>query len=242
MKYACKSDIGKRSRNEDAFRIPAEAEPVPLLAVADGMGGHAAGAVASRLVIGGLNEVLPSLPYSDPVDFLRRAVQAVNLDVYRAAQDDPRLLGMGSTLVCALLYPDKFYAANVGDSRLYRFDGEALFRITTDHSLVEMLVQEGQITPEEAWHHPKRNLITRAMGPAEHVEPDIFEESWKAGDMLLLCSDGLSGSVSPEQLRRVLASPDSPEEKCDALVQLALDEGATDNITVVLALHEGGGV
>lgn len=240
MNYASKSVVGKRARNEDLCRIPNSLEAIPFVAVADGMGGHAAGSVASKLVINGLNEELSSIRGDDPIGVLKRAISTVNLDVFRAAEDDASLRGMGSTLVCALLYESRFIAANVGDSRLYHYDGETICQVTTDHSLVEILLSQGHITPEEALHHPNRNLITRAMGLGIHVEADIFDRTWKCGDILLLCSDGLSGSVSPDEMKEILASALSLEEMCDRLVALADQNGATDNISVVLAHCEGG--
>ncbi len=240
MIYASKSSIGRRARNEDLFRVPKQEESVPFVAVADGMGGHAGGSVASKLVITGLNEELRSIRGDDPVGVLLRAVSAVNMDVYRTGQDSADLSGMGSTLVCALLFPTRFIAANVGDSRLYHFDGEKLDQVTVDHSLVEVLLQSGNITPEEARVHPDRNIITRAMGLSARVEADIFDRVWNPGDILLLCSDGLSGSVPHEKMQSVLASAAPLDELCDTLVSSALDHGATDNITVVLVQNEEG--
>jgi protein phosphatase len=240
MIYASKSSIGRRARNEDLFRVPKQEESVPFVAVADGMGGHAGGSVASRLVITGMNEELRSIRGDDPVGVLLRAVSAVNMDVYRTGQDSADLAGMGSTLVCALLFPTRFIAANVGDSRLYHFDGEKLEQVTVDHSLVEVLVQSGHITPEEARVHPNRNIITRAMGLSARVEADVFDRAWNPGDILLLCSDGLSGSVPHEEMQSVLVSDAPLQELCDTLVASALEHGATDNITVVLVQNEEG--
>lgn len=240
MIYASKSSIGRRARNEDLFRVPKQEESVPFVAVADGMGGHAGGSVASKLVIAGMNEELRSIRGDDPVGMLLRAVSAVNMDVYRTGQDSADLSGMGSTLVCALLFSTRFIAANIGDSRLYHFDGEKLDQVTVDHSLVEVLLQSGHITPEEARVHPNRNIITRAMGLSARVEADIFDRVWNPGDILLLCSDGLSGSVPHEEMQSVLASDGPLQELCDALVESALEHGATDNITVVLVQNEEG--
>ena len=242
MNYAAKSVIGKRAKNEDACYIPPKegAPSVPFVAVADGMGGHAAGATAAKLVIEGLKTGLASVRGDDPIGVLKRAVASANLDVFRAAEVDSRLFGMGSTLVCALLYENRFIAANVGDSRLYHFDGETIAQVTEDHSLVAMLLSSGAITPEEALHHPKRNLITRAMGLGIRVETDIFDRSWKRGDILLLCSDGLCGSVTPNEMQGVLSRKLTLEQMCEVLVKKADENGATDNITVVLARCEGG--
>lgn len=240
MNYAFKSDVGRRAHNEDNCRIPLKPESVPFVAVADGMGGHKGGAVASKLVISGLDEELSSIRGDDPVGVLKRALSSVNLDVFRAAEDDPSLKGMGSTIVLALLFDNRFVAANVGDSRLYHYDGESVSQVTTDHSLVALLVSEGHITPDQALHHPNRNLITRAMGLGIRVEPDFYDRSWKRGDLLLLCSDGLSGSVTAEEMQAVLTTDLSLDEMCERLVKKALQNGASDNITVVLVRCDGG--
>lgn len=240
MKYAAKSITGKRQKNEDSYRIPVQEETYPLVAVADGMGGHVAGAVASKLVINGLNEELSSVREENIIKQLTKAVQSVNLYVYRASQDDRSLDGMGSTLVCALLSDKRYIAANVGDSRLYHFDGTTLTQVTEDHTYVQMLVDDGTITAEEARFHPRRNLITRAMGIGLRTDVDIFDREWQAGNLLLLCSDGLCGSVTDDEMTDILKTPGlSLDDMCDKLVELATENGSTDNITVVLAKNEG---
>ena len=147
---------------------------------------------------------------------------------------------MGTTLVGALVTPDVAVIANVGDSRAYHISADGIKQITRDHSFVEMLVQSGQITREEALVHPQRNLITRAMGLTLRTSIDIFECTWKKGDLLLLCSDGLHGCVKDEALFEILISDLSLDEKCEAMVSLALSQGGLDNITVALAYNEEG--
>lgn len=236
MKYASKTDIGKRLRNEDACRIPDSDESMPLLIVADGMGGHAGGALASAMAIEGLCEELGSISQaSNPLSALKSAIQRTNMQIYRMAGSDPSLSGMGTTLVCALLCRKRFIAACIGDSRVYHYDGEALIQVTHDHSLVEMLVEAGSITREEARRHPQRNLITRALGLSLRADVDIFDRVWHPGDILLLCSDGLHGCVDDDDLKDILSSEGTLEEKCDAMVALALSHDGSDNITVVLA-------
>ena len=240
MKYAAKTDVGHRSGNEDACHIPKTAEENALVIVSDGMGGHNAGEVASSLVITGMLEEMQNLRRDDLAHQLSTAVMNVNLDVYRAAEDDGNLSGMGATLVCALLEDARYLCANVGDSRLYQFSDGALRQITRDHSYVQMLVDCGDITPEEARTHPRRNLIMRAMGADARVSVDLFDNAWKAGDLLLLCSDGLSGPVPDEEIAEILRAGGATEETCAALIRRALDNGGTDNITVVLAANGGG--
>ena len=162
--------------------------------------------------------------------------------VFRAAEKDRTLRGMGSTLVAALILGKDFIAANVGDSRMYQFHNKTLFTVTTDHSLVEQLVLAGAITKDEARVHPQRNIITRAMGVAPSVDVDLFERLWVPGDILLICSDGLHGAVEEEDIITVLSSGRSLESMCDVLVQFALDNGGTDNITVILVRLEEGDV
>lgn len=240
MKYAHKTHIGRRAHNEDNLYVPTTDCTNPLVAVSDGMGGHAAGAVASKLIIDELIDEFASVRGEDIVSQLKRVIQRVNLDVYRAAQDVPELRGMGATLVCAVLSDTRYVAANIGDSRLYHFDNDGLAFVTTDHSYVQMLVDEGAITPEQARTHPQRNLITRAMGIGLRTDIDIYDRSWGEGDTLLLCSDGLHGSVTDDALFAVICQAIPLDEMCDQLVELALANGATDNISVVLARNEGG--
>lgn len=241
MKYASKTDIGQRLRNEDACLVPQAEEARPLAAVADGMGGHAAGELASRLLIEGLVREREALALSsDPGDALEKAIQRINVEMFRTAQSDESLRGMGSTLVCALLLPERYFAASIGDSRIYHLHDDTLEQVSEDHSLVEMLVQSGQITREEARLHPQRNLITRAAGLALRAQIDLFERPWQNGDMLLLCSDGLHGSVTDDEIYEILRGGASLDEAAEALVSLALERGASDNITIVLVQNDTG--
>lgn len=241
MIYTIRTETGKRAHNEDYGYIPAESNALPFIAVSDGMGGHAAGEVASKMTINGVLEQLRHCHEDNPVSALRRAISRVNLDVYRTAQDSKSLRGMGATLVCAVLGSRRYVVANVGDSRLYHFDGETMEQVTTDHSLVEMLVQSGSISREEARTHPRRNVITRAIGIGLSVDIDLFDRSWKPDDVLLLCSDGLCGSVTDERLCSILRQGGSLDVLADTMVREALQNGSSDNITVLLARCERGG-
>lgn len=238
MKYAVKTDIGKRVHNEDSFLVPEKGDLPLLFAVADGMGGHAAGAVASNLLVEQLRSFDEAVDEDHELAQFRQSIEKANLGVYQEAEKDHALHGMGTTLVAALILGAKFIAANVGDSRMYRFHKGTLETITTDHSLVEQLVLAGAITREEARVHPQRNIITRAVGVSPVVDVDLFEREWVAGDILLLCSDGLHGAVDEEDIISVLSSNRSLENMSEILVQLALDNGGTDNITVVLVCLE----
>ena len=240
MKFAVKTDIGKRVHNEDSYLLSEKSEFPMLFAVADGMGGHAAGAVASSLLVDQLANFDGKVEPERELELLRHAVEHANLGIYRAAEKDRSLRGMGTTLVAALILGHDYIAANVGDSRMYQFHDKKLDTVTTDHSLVEQLVLAGAITKDEARVHPQRNIITRAMGVSPVVDVDLFERVWSAGDILVICSDGLHGAVEEEDIVSVLSSGRSLESMCDVLIQLALDNGGTDNITVILIRMEEG--
>jgi protein phosphatase len=240
MKYAVKTDIGKRVHNEDNYLLSDKSEFPMLFAVADGMGGHAAGAVASKLLVEQLAMFDEMVEPDRELELLRHAIESANLGIYRAAEKDRALSGMGTTLVAALILGHEYIAANVGDSRMYQYHDKKLDTVTTDHSLVEQLVLAGAITKDEARVHPQRNIITRAMGVSPKVDVDLFERVWNPGDILVICSDGLHGSVEGEDMLTVLSSNRSLESMCDLLIQLALDNGGTDNITVILVRFEEG--
>ena len=240
MKFAVRTDIGKRVHNEDSFLLSEKSKFPMLFAVADGMGGHAAGAVASSLAVEQLFTLDEKVEPERELEMLRNAIEHANLGIYRAAEKDRTLRGMGTTLVAALLMGNGYIAANVGDSRMYQYHDKTLEPVTTDHSLVEQLVLAGAITKEEARVHPQRNIITRAMGVSPVVDVDLFERVWCAGDILVLCSDGLHGSVEEEDMISVLSSARTLESMCELLIQLALDNGGTDNITVILIRFEEG--
>lgn len=238
MKYAGKTETGLRKQNEDSFML-LHTETLDAIAVSDGMGGHQAGEIASQLAVETLQNRLLSDP-SDPEAALSGAFAEANRAVHDLASKNDDMYGMGCTLVAAILEPDRFVAANVGDSRLYYFDGQSLRQITHDHSFVAELVRRGAITPEEAKTHPRRNLITRAIGTEMRVSSDIFTCEWKRNDMLLLCSDGLCGVLDDAEMAAYLRNCTDLEATCTALIQRALTAGSRDNITVVLALNDGG--
>jgi len=204
------------------------------------MGGHAAGSVASQLLVEQLAGFDSDVEAGKELEMLRHAIESANLGIFRAAERDRSLRGMGTTLVAALILGNEYIAANVGDSRMYQFHNKTLFTVTTDHSLVEQLVLAGAITKDEARVHPQRNIITRAMGVSSTVDVDLFERIWTPGDILMICSDGLHGSVEEEDIITVLSSGRSLESMCDVLIQLALDNGGTDNITLILIRFEEG--
>ncbi len=238
MIYAAKSVTGVRPQNQDTCFVPRGGE-ISLAVVADGMGGHNAGDVASALAVETLVAELKRGGPGGPAALLTNAVNKANSAVYEKAAQSQALRGMGTTMVLALLFNTRFYAANVGDSRLYYFHDGVLEQVTTDHSYVAELVASGYITKEEAARHPRRNLITRALGtrPCERV--DLFERDWNRGDKLLLCSDGLYGELSEADLIRALScAPEEMQQACDSLVQDALYAGSRDNVSAVMVLNE----
>ena len=238
MRFAGKTETGLRAQNEDCYML-LHTDTVDAVAVSDGMGGHRAGEIASRVSVETLERMLSNVTI-EPEAALSAAFAQANQAVHDMAAADDDLYGMGCTLVAAILERDRFVAANVGDSRLYHFDGNTLRRVTHDHSFVAELVRRGAITEAEAKTHPRRNLITRAVGTEMRVSTDIFSCTWKPGDLLLLCSDGLCGVVDDAELAAYFHNCTDLESTCAALIDQALQSGSRDNITVVLAQNDGG--
>ncbi|MET9382009.1 Stp1/IreP family PP2C-type Ser/Thr phosphatase [Streptomyces sp. NPDC002928] len=206
-----------------------------LLAIADGMGGAAAGEVASSEAISTIVALDEDIPGSDVLTSLGTAVQRANDQLRAMVEEDPQLEGMGTTLTALLWTGQRLGLVHVGDSRAYLLRDGVLTQITQDHTWVQRLVDEGRITEEEATTHPQRSLLMRALGSGEHVEPDLSIREVRAGDRYLICSDGLSGVVSHQTLEDTLASYQGPQETVQELIQLALRGGGPDNITVIIA-------
>jgi protein phosphatase len=224
-----RTDTGRqRKGNEDAYFARS-----PLFVVADGMGGAQAGEVASGTAVEVFQDGLPD--GSDPVESrLRSLVLEANARINALAQSDDALAGMGTTVTAAYVGEDELAIAHVGDSRMYRLRDGGLERLTDDHTLVEELVRQGKLTPEEADHHPQRSIITRALGPEPGVEPDSFTWPGRDGDVYLICSDGLTGMVPEPRVAEILAGARSLSAAGRALVDAANEAGGRDNITVVL--------
>ncbi len=236
MQYAVLTEIGLRNRNEDSAYIPMRTCGVPVVVVADGMGGHRAGCVASELAVHSIVEYIEGAPSgTNDERLIKEAVKSANKAVHTLAINSSEYNGMGTTIVAALLYPDRFIAANVGDSRIYHYDGDKLVLVSHDHSLVAELVGIGVITMEQARTHPYRNMITRALGTDENARVDVFSCIWNSGDTLLLCSDGLHGYVPDDQMADIMGLENDLAKIGDRLVRTALENGSSDNITVVLA-------
>jgi protein phosphatase len=223
-----RTDPGRHRRgNEDSSYARA-----PVFALADGMGGAAAGEVASQIAIEAFEAGLPR--GGTPEERLSVVVQRANRAIYDRAQADPRLDGMGTTLTSVYLDADHVALAHVGDSRAYRLRGGELTRLTEDHSLVEELLKDGKLTEEEAFEHPQRSIITRALGQEPIVEVDTFSYPVKADDVLLLCSDGLTDMLTERQVAELLVDAPNLDRAAQQLVDAANQAGGRDNITVVL--------
>jgi len=231
LRYAARSDLGLlRGGNEDSGYAGPR-----LLVVADGVGGHAAGEVASSVAVTVLSTLDEEAPGGDLLERLSIAVSNANTYLRDMVRGDPELRGMSTTVTAMLRAGSRFGLVHVGDSRCYLLRGGELQQITRDHTFVQGLIDEGRITPEEADHHPQRSVITNALDGAERVDPDLSVREARVGDRYLLCSDGLSGVVSEDTLRETLADNPVPEDAVERLVELALRGGGPDNITAIVA-------
>jgi serine/threonine protein phosphatase PrpC len=231
IRYATRSDAGMlRDRNEDS----AYAGP-RLLAVADGMGGHTGGEVASGVAIEAMQRLDIDVPADDLLAVLQNAVRQANDTVHGIAESDPSLHGMGTTLTAMLLSGSKLAMVQIGDSRAYLLRDGDLFQITHDQTLVQMLLDDGEITPDQAATHPHRSLLLQALDGREKLDPDMQLRETQVGDRYLLCSDGLWSIVAAETIHRELSTVTDPEEVVRELIELANDGGGPDNITCIVA-------
>ena len=226
--FGSRTDIGcLRDHNEDSLVVTP-----PLFAVADGMGGHAAGEVASEIAVRVLSELAPEHPDGEA---LGRAIEEANRAVIQAAREGRGRQGMGTTMTAAMLEGERLVIAQVGDSRAYLLHQGKLQQLTRDHSLMADMIEAGQLTPEEARTHPQRSVITRALGSDAHLHPDIYEINVETGDRLLICSDGLSGMIFDDQIENTLRRVQDPQRCASQLVNEAIAAGGHDNVTVIVA-------
>ncbi len=231
------TDIGKkRKMNQDyVYTSEMPVGPLPnLFLVADGMGGHKAGDYASKCAIETIVETVESSSDTEAVPVLEKAIRRANEVVRRRSKEDEALNGMGTTVVAATLEGDTMYVANVGDSRLYVVSPREIRQITRDHSLVEEMVRMGGLKREQARSHPDKNIITRAIGAEDEIEVDFFQVQLKHGDIVLMCSDGLTNMIEDEEIRMILHGQRDLVEKAESLVNAANNNGGKDNIAVVL--------
>lgn len=229
-------DIGKcREINQDYISV--SEEPIGnlpnLFLVADGMGGHKAGDLASEYTVAKVQEAVSKSMQTIPYQILKGAFQYANQKLLEKAGESDSYTGMGTTLVAATVKNDAVYVVNVGDSRLYKI-GDKIEQITEDHSLVEEMVRMGEISKEQARNHPDKNIITKAMGVSDTVEPDYFDTDLQKGECLLMCSDGLTNMVSDRQIKEIVELRTDLESCAKELIRAANQNGGRDNIAVVL--------
>lgn len=231
-----------RDHNEDSIVLFKPKHDVVVGVVADGLGGHSAGEIASQetiqIVENKLNSLSGGLSIQAKIDYLTESIEKSNEKIYDLAKDNGKLQGMGCTVVAVIAEAHELVIAHVGDSRAYLLHKGGLYQLTEDHSFVNVLKKHGQITAEEAKHHPKRNMVVRAVGTSESVEVDLIDTPWAEGDVLMLCSDGLTDMVDDREIGIILSSTTMGiEEKADRLVDMALDAGGVDNISLILLEH-----
>lgn len=245
IEYAARTHRGNvRKRNEDSLYLPDGSGPDGLVVVADGMGGYNAGDVASALGVQVACNIVSAARALDPAPTaeysVRWAFNEANRAILEYAGTNEFYQGMGTTMTIACYEDGRWIVGNVGDSRAYLVRDGAISQITTDHSLVQLMVERGRMTPEEARVHPYRNVITRSIGAESFAGADIFKVDAKPGDVLMLCSDGLSNYLADADMLAAL-KPGAPlEEAADAMLRLSLERGGSDNITVALARMTGG--
>ena len=236
-----KSDVGKvREMNQDAYYISDSSSEVKLYLLADGMGGYNAGEVASRMAVESAKDYIhkhfaKNKDSKEKLEaLLKDAIEYANSVVYKKAQSKEDLRGMGTTLDVCLIYNSRIYIGHVGDSRVYRIRKEFMRRLTKDHSYVQTLVDDGTITKEEAYSHPKKNMLTKALGCVQTVEPDVYTKTFIKDDIILMCSDGLTNMIREENIYEIIKQ--DKENAIENLVKQANDNGGLDNITVVIIM------
>ena len=240
MKAFALTDVGQsRTTNQDYVYLSIDAVgALPnLLIVADGMGGHKAGEVASENAVMTVVKSVTSSKQKDIVSIIQEAITCANDELIKLSQSDAKYEGMGTTMVLATIVEDSMYVANIGDSRLYLVNDE-IHQITRDHSYVEEMVSIGELDKESARTHEKKNIITRAIGVVKGTEADFFEVQLSDGDYILMCSDGLTNMVNDEQIKTVLKGNGEVEDMVHTLIDVANENGGKDNIAVLLAKVE----
>ena len=240
MKVFTKTDIGKaRSMNQDSFFVSENNDNgLNLYILADGMGGYKGGEIASKVAITAVSKYITekfdsiSKDKNSILDLLEDAIIFANSAIYEESEQDEELQDMGTTLEVLIIYKQKVYIGHVGDSRIYRIRKNNMKKITTDHSYVEKLIQDGEITREESYNHPKKNLLIKALGTDEEVEPDLIYTVLNKNDMIIICSDGLTNMIKEKEILDIVLN-NSSENVVEVLVDEANEAGGLDNITVI---------
>jgi protein phosphatase len=238
--FAC-SDVGKvREMNQDSYYVSTEDDEIKLYIVADGMGGYKGGEIASRLAIeASKSYIINNFPNTEKtkeniLDLIKNAIEYANMVVFEKSKEIEELNGMGTTIDVCLVYSNRAYIGHIGDSRVYRIRKEIFRKLTTDHSYVQKLVEEGNITKEEAYNHPKKNMLTKALGCTAFVEPDVMVKGFIKDDILLMCTDGLTNMIHDDEIYSIIK--ENPELASTKLVRKANELGGYDNITAVIIL------
>lgn len=244
MEYFYLTDPGKvRDHNEDSVIIVKNESGEMLLAVADGMGGHKAGEVASSIAISHLGKRFTEISSignkEDAINWIKDTVSEINVQIYKYTNENPESQGMGTTLVTAILTKDFLLFGNIGDSSGYVIKKDSLHKITTDHTLVNLLVKSGELTEEEAKDHPRKNVLMKALGATSTVEMDIFDVEVDV-DGIFLCSDGLTNMLDNDQINKVLCEEITLEQKVQKLIYKANNRGGNDNISIACLMKGEG--
>lgn len=240
MKIYAKTDIGQvRQINQDAYYISEEKDNYKLCILADGMGGYTGGEIASRLAcISAANYIKANFEESkeyskeELMEIIKNAMEQANKSVYEKSREERELEQMGTTLEVCLIYNNRVFIGHIGDSRIYRIRQEFMKKITIDHSYVQKLVKDGTITKEEALTHPKKNMLMKALGCEESIEPDVTVKNFNPGDIILICSDGLTNMIAEQEIYNIVKQ--DTENAVENLVKKANELGGYDNITVII--------
>ena len=239
MRAFAKTDIGKaRDMNQDYYYISKPEDKISIFILADGMGGYNGGEIASKLAtmatLGYIQSNFENIPKEreEILKLIKSAMEYANMVVYEKSKEQKELEGMGTTLEVCLIYNNKLYIGHIGDSRIYRLRGEFFRKLTHDHSYVQKLVKDGTITQEEANHHPKKNMLMKALGCTAFVEPDITVKGFVKDDIVLICSDGLTNMVEEPEIYNILKNEGTLA--AEKLVEKANENGGYDNITAIV--------
>ena len=241
MEIFARSDIGKiRDMNQDNYYISGQDDKTKLFIVADGMGGYKGGEIASKLAVESTSKYIIN-NYKETENkkemisnLIRNAIEYANMVIYEKSMEVEELSGMGTTIDVVVIESGKIYIGHVGDSRVYRLRKDFLRKLTVDHSYVEQLLKQGNITKEEAYNHPKKNMLTKALGCTAFVESDVIIKGFQKDDILLMCTDGLTNMVREREIYNIIK--DNPKEACNKLIDKANENGGLDNITAVVIL------
>ena len=241
MEAFANSDIGKvRDMNQDSYYISDKDDKIKLYIVADGMGGYKGGEIASKLAIeSSKNYIINNFDQikkerDQIIELIKNAIEYANMVVYEKSKEVPELAGMGTTIDVCLIYSNRIYIGHIGDSRVYRLRKDFFRKLTVDDSYVEQLVKEGNITKEEAYNHPKKNMLTKALGCTAFVEPTVLVKGFMKGDILLMCTDGLTNMLKDDKICEIIKQ--NNEQASKELVKKANEQGGYDNITAVIIL------